>query len=154
MQKKLRTEIEKMNKEQLIDILEQMCNMKETENLLKLIVAPSMNDIKKLLAKFDAWTASYIQNSCNDRAREQMYQSAEMLYAVLKHADDRTSAYVIYRMHEILYNNDLRDYADGDDYYELVDDLLPDLAHILKRSPGLFSSDELEKYSAIVKLEE
>ncbi len=152
MQNNLKATIEKMSKEQLIDIFEQLCNNKETESHLKLIVAPSTSDIERALKKLDAWSTSYIQNSCNDRAREQMYQAAEPLYAALRYADDRTSAYIIFRMHEILHNNDLHNSAGGDDYYELVGELLSDLASILKRSPELFSKEEFEKYSGIVEL--
>lgn len=152
MQKSLKATIEKMSKEQLIDIFERMCNNKETEKRLKLIVAPSTSDIERALKKLDVWSTSYIQNSCNDRMREQMYQEAEPLYAALRYADDRTSAYMIFRMHEILHNNDLQNSAGGDDYYELVGHLLSDLASILKCSPELFSKEEFDKYTGIVEL--
>lgn len=81
-----------------------------------------------------------------------MMRCAQPLYAALKTADHKTSAYIIYGMHEAMDENGVLDF--GDDYDDLFGGLLGDLADILKCSPHLFTKEEFDKYSEIVDLED
>lgn len=153
MKKNLRAKIEAMDKAQLIDVIEQMCNVPETEKLLKLMLAPSQTDIDRALRKFSSMCDYYVSDSCSSRAGKAMYEAAEPLYAAYKYADVKLGAYIIYGMHEAMEENDLLDIG-GDDYYNIVGDLLGDLEDALKNSPQLFTKAEFVKYSGIVELDD
>lgn len=154
MKKNLKSKIETMSKEQLVEIIEQMCNVAETEKLLKLMLSPSKADIDRALRKFSAMCDFFVCNSCSSRGQKAMYNAAEPLCAAYKYADEKTRAYIIYGMHEAMEENDLLDVDGGDDYYSIIGDLLGNLEDILKRSPALFSSEEFKLYSSIVELDD
>lgn len=152
MKENLKSIINTMSKEQLVEIIEQMCNVPETERLLKLMLMPSEADIDRALRKFSAMCESYVCNSCSSRRQKAMYDAAEPLRAAYKYADERTCAYITYGMHEAMEEKDLL-YADGGyDYYNIIGDMLVYLEDILKQSPALFSSEEFKLYSSIVEL--
>lgn len=153
MKKNLKSKIEAMNKEKLVELIEQMCRSSEAEKLLKLIVSPSRADIDRALRKFYTRCEIYVGNSCNEKAYQAMYEAAEPLYVAYKYADEKMSAYITYGMHAAMEENDLLDSGNGD-YYELLGELLDDLEHILKRSPELFAEEEFKKYCRIVELDD
>lgn len=154
MKKNLKAKIDTMSKEQLVEIIEQMCNVPETEKLLKLMLSPSKADIDRALRKFSAMCDSYVCNSCSSRGQKAMYDAAEPLYAAYKYTDEKTSAYIIYGMHEAMEENEMLFMGGGEEYYDIVGDLLSDLEDILKRSPALFTPEEYKKYSSIVELDD
>lgn len=147
MQKRLKEKLEKLSREQLLDLLETLCGISEAQNMLKLMVSPSKRDIDRALDKFRDRCEIFICNSCNMRDYDRMCRALEPLYAAYKYADAKTSAYIIYGIHCALYDNNLLDQEYGD----IMADLLGDLESILKSSPEVFTEEERQTYLALVE---
>lgn len=62
MQKGLKEKLDKLSREQLLDLLETLCGISEAQNMLKLMVSPSKRDIDRTLDKFRDRCEIYITN--------------------------------------------------------------------------------------------
>lgn len=51
MQKNLKTKLEKLSREQLLELLEELCNSSDVQKAIKAMVSPSKNDIDRLVQK-------------------------------------------------------------------------------------------------------
>ncbi len=147
MRKGLKEKLEKLSREQLLDLLETLCGISEAQNILRLMVSPTKRDIDRALGKFRSRCEIYICNSCSMRDYDRMCAALEPLYAAYKYADAKTSAYIIYGIHSALYDNDILD----QEYSDIMADLLGDLESILKASPEVLSEDERQSYLALVQ---
>lgn len=147
MQKKLKNKLEKMEKDQLVEIVEELCNSKETERMLKLMLAPTKTDIDRVLQKVSKWAEVYIYNSCSYKDYDKMLAAMEPIYAAIKYADPKTSAYLIYEVYQIARENELFEIDSAD----FVIDLLDDLRSILARDGDLFSNEERNRYRGIAE---
>ena len=154
MNKNLKARINAMSKEQLIGLIEQMCAVADSEQLLRLMLTPTKASIDHALYRLSVRCEIYVGDSCNERDRRAMFKAAEPLYAAYQYADDKMGAYIIYGMHKAMDENDLIDSGGGEDYYAIVGELLGDLKSILEHSPELFSKEEFEAYSSIIELDE
>lgn len=76
-----------------------------------------------------------------------MMEAMEPVYAALKYADSRTSAYIISEVYQIARENELFEL----DSAEFMVDLLSDLRYILEKDANLFSTDEYRRYIGIVE---
>lgn len=76
-----------------------------------------------------------------------MMEAMEPVYAALKYADSRTSAYIISEVYQIARENELFEL----DSAEFMVDLLSDLRYILEKGTNLFSTDEYRRYIGIVE---
>lgn len=146
MQKGLKEKLEKLSREQLLDLLKTLCGISEAQNMLKLMASPSKRDIDRALGKFCARCEIYMCNSCNMRDYDRMCAALEPLYAAYKYADAKVSAYIIYGIHSALYDNDILE----QEYSDIMADLLGDLETILKASPDVFTEEDRQRYLNIV----
>lgn len=147
MQKKLKNKLEKMDNDQLLAIIEDLCSSKETERMLKLMLVPTPQDVDRALAKVSKWAEVYVCNSCSYKYYDKMLDAMEPIYAVLKYADPKTSAYIIFEVYQIARENDLFE-LDGADF---MVDLLGDLRSILERNGDLLSNEERKRYQEAVE---
>ena len=80
MQKNLKTKLEQMGKEQLLELLEELCNLPDVQKMIKAMVAPSKSDIDRLIQKLSWRCEIYMCNSCNENTR---YVSHTIYAAIL-----------------------------------------------------------------------
>jgi len=76
-----------------------------------------------------------------------MCVALEPLYAAYKYAEAKTSAYIIYGIHSVLYDNDILD----QEYSDIMADFLWDLETILKANRDVFTEEERQRYLAVVQ---
>ena len=146
MQNQLKRKLEHAEKEQLIEIIETFCSVKENEQLLKVLLLPSKSGIDGLIRKFSRCAETYVGTSCSNRAYDKMIASMEPLYAALKYADSRLSAYIIFEVYQAARDNDLFEF----DCTDFVYDLLEDLRYILENEGDQFSNEERIRYQRII----
>lgn len=146
-EKGLKEKLEKLSREQLLDLIETLCGISEAQSMLKLMVSPSKRDIDRALNKFSTRCEIYMCNSCNIRDYDRMCAALEPLYAAYKYADAKMSAYIIYGIHSALYDNDILE----QEYSDIMADLLWDLETTLKTSPDVFTEEERQRYLTIVQ---
>lgn len=147
MQKQLKCKLEKLEKEQLIEIIETFCNVKENEQLLKVMLIPSKSGVDGLVRNFSRCAATFIGTSCSNKAYDKMMDSMEPLYAVLKYADSRLAAYIIFEVYQAARDNDLFEFDCADFVYELLENL----RDILENEVDLFSNEERLRYQQIIE---
>lgn len=55
MKKEIKSKLEKLSTDELIDIIRKLCKIPEVEKALKLIVNPSKRDVERELSSFGRW---------------------------------------------------------------------------------------------------
>ena len=68
MKKDIKTKLEKLSKENLIDIISKLCEIPDVEKSLKLLVCPNKKDIERELSLFERWCNSVANNPCSEIA--------------------------------------------------------------------------------------
>lgn len=149
MQKQLKSKLEKIEKDQLIEIIETFCNVKENEQLLKVLLIPSKSGVDGLVRNFSRCAEAFIGTSCSNRAYDKMIAAMEPIYAALKNADSRLSAYIIFEIYQVARENDLFEFDCADFVYELLEDL----RYILDNEGDLFSNEERIRYQCVIEEE-
>ena len=145
MQKNLKTKLEQMGKEQLLELLEELCNLPDVQKMIKVMVAPSKSDIDRLIRKLFCRCEIYMCNSCNEKDYDRMCLALTPIYSVYRFADINMAAYIAWETYQVLSQNDI------EDYYELIGDMISDLRHNMRNHPDLFSNDERKRYAELVE---
>ena len=94
MQKNLKTKLEEMSKEQLLELLEELSNVPDVQKMIKAMVAPSKNGIDRLNQKLSDRCEIYMCNSCNEEDYDRMCLALTPIYGAYRFADTKTAAYI------------------------------------------------------------
>lgn len=111
MKKEIKSKLEKLSKEELIDIINKLCEIPDVEKSLKLLVDPTKKDIDKELNSFERWCNSVANNPCSERAENGLYTSASLLWRAIDSVDINTTARVLYQMHKLL--SEITEFSDA-----------------------------------------
>lgn len=102
MKKDIKTKLEKLSKENLINIISKLCEIPDVEKSLKLLVCPTKKDIERELSSFERLYNSVANNPCSERAENGLYTSASLLWKAFDSLDANDAAKILYEMHDLL----------------------------------------------------
>lgn len=142
MKKDINTKLEKLSKEELIDIINKLCVIPDVEKSLKLLLCPTKRDIDKELSSFERWCNSVANNPCSEKAENGLYTSASLLWRAVDSLDAKTAAGVLYEMHNL--TSDITEFSDA--AVDIDCSCCSDLEFLLKNNLGDFSEEEKNKY--------
>lgn len=142
MKKDINTKLEKLSKEELIDIINKLCVIPDVEKSLKLLLCPTKRDIDKELSSFERWCNSVANNPCSEKAENGLYTSASLLWRAVDSLDAKTAAGVLYEMHNL--TSDITEFSDA--AVDIDCSCCSDLEFLLKNNLGDFSEEEKDKY--------
>ena len=141
MQKNLKTKLERMSKEQLLELMEELCNLSDVQKMIKVMVAPSKSDIDRLIQKLSDRCEIYMCNSCNAKDYDRILLALTPIYGSYRFADTKTAAYITWKTYCVLLDNDI------EDYYELIGDMISDLRFSMRQHPDMFTNEEKLRYA-------
>lgn len=144
MQKALKAKLEKMTRDQLMELIEELCRTPDTQKLVNTIVAPKKTDVDRLVQKLAERCEIFMCNSCNANDYGRMEQALIPIISVYRFADMKTSAYITWKTYLAFYENDF------EDYYDLIGDMLSNLGSNLERYPETFTEAERIQYTGIL----
>lgn len=145
MQKNLKTKLEKMSREQLLALLEELCNSSDIQKMIKAMVSPGKNDIDRLVQKLSDRCEIFMGNSCNAKDYDRMLSALTPIYGAYRFADTKMAAYITWETYQVFYQNNI------EDYYELIGDMISDLCFIMRNHSDLFTDDERKRYAELVE---
>ena len=144
MNQTLKKKLEKMDREQLLRLFDDLCRADEVEKLLKLMLCPTKASIDRALKRFEN-SCYYLCDSFSARAFRTLEEAAEPLHASLKYADEKLFVYTVFQMHSVLDETGLLE----TDFYDMLTDYQADYTNILLEKRTLFSDQEYEMYKDI-----
>lgn len=142
MKKDINTKLEKLSKEELIDIINKLCVIPDVEKSLKLLLCPTKRDIDKELSSFERWCNSVANNPCSEKAENGLYTSASLLWRAIDSVDINAAARVLYQMHNLL--SEITDFSDA--AVDIDCSCCSDLAYLLENNADNFSKEEKDRY--------
>ena len=142
MKKDVETKLKYFSKEELIDIINKLCENHDVEKTLKLLVCPTKRDINRELNSFERWCDSVANNPCSERAETGLYTSASLLRKAIDSLDANDVAKILYEMHNLL--SDITEFSEV--AVDIDCDCCSDLEYLLENNPGEFSEKEKNKY--------
>lgn len=145
MKEDIKGNLENFSKEELIDIINKLCEIPDVEKSLKLLVCPTKRDINRELSSFERWCNSVANNPCSERAENGLYTSASLLWKAIDSLDINTAAKVLYEMHNLL--SDITEFSDV--AVDIDCSCCSDLEYLLKNNSDGFSKEEIDRYMYI-----
>ena len=142
MKKDIETKLEKLSKENLIDIISKLCEIPDVEKSLKLLVCPTKKDIDRELSSFERWCDSVANNPCSERAENGLYTSASLLRQAIDSLEVNDVAKILYEMHNLL--SDITEFSEA--AVDIDCDCCSDLEYLLENNPDEFSKEEKNRY--------
>lgn len=146
MKKDINTNLEKLSKEELIDIISKLCEIPDVGKSLKLLVCPTKRDIDRELSSFERWCNSVANNPCSERAENGLYTSASLLWRAVNSLDAKTAAEVLYEMHKLA--SDITEFSDA--AADIDCSCCSDLAYLLENNTDVFSKEDIDRYTYIL----
>lgn len=144
MQKNLKTKLDRMSREQLLELMEELCNSSDVQKMIKAMVSPSKNDIDRLVQKLADRCEIFMDNSCNAKDYDHMLSALVPIYGAYRFADIKMSAYIVWGTYQAFYQNDIENYS------ELIGDMISDLRLNMRNHPDVFTNDERKRYAELV----
>ncbi len=145
MKKDIKTKLEKLSKENLINIISKLCEIPDVEKSLKLLVCPTKKDIERELSSFERWCNSVANNPCSERAENGLYTSASLLWKAIDSLDANDVARILYEMHNLL--SDITEFSDA--AVDIDCRCCSDLEYLLENNSDSFSKEEKDRYMYI-----
>ena len=97
MQKHLKTKLEKLSRDQLLALLEELGNDPDVQKLIKAMVAPRKADIDRLVQQLSNRCEIYMCNSCNAKDYERILSALTPIYGAYRFADTKTAVYITWK---------------------------------------------------------
>ena len=141
MQKQLKTKLEKLSRDQLLELLEELGNDPDVQKLIKAMVAPRKADIDRLVQQLSNRCEIYMCNSCNAKDYDRMLSALTPIYGAYRFADTKIATYIAWKTYCVLLDNDI------EDYYELIGDMISDLRFSMRHHPDIFTNEEKLRYA-------
>ena len=141
MQKHLKTKLEKLSRDQLLELLEELGNDPDVQKLIKAMVAPRKADIDRLVQQLSNRCEIYMCNSCNAKEYDRILSALTPIYGAYRFADAKTAAYIAWKTYCVLLDYDI------EDYYELIGDMISDLRFSMRQHPDMFTNEEKLRYA-------
>lgn len=148
MKKDINTKLEKLSKEELIDIINKLCEIPDVEKSLKLLLCPTKRDVERELGSFERWCNSVANNPCSERAENGLYTSASLLWRAVDSLDVNDAAKILYEMHNLL--SDITEFSDA--AVDIDCSCCSDLYDLIRNQPNSFSEDDTKKYKYITDI--
>ena len=145
MKKDIETKLEKFSKEELVDVINKLCEIPDVEKSLKLLVCPTKRDIDRELSSFERWCNSVANNPCSERAENGLYTSASLLWRAICSLDANDVARILYEMHNLL--SDITEFSDA--AVDIDCSCCFDLEYLLENNSDSFSKEEKDRYMYI-----
>ena len=143
MQKNLKTKLENMSKEQLLALMDELCQLPDVRKMVKAMVSPNKNDIDRMIQNLTDCCERFMCNSCNAKDYDRMVAALAPIYGVYRFADIKLCAYITEETYSVLCDNGI------EDYYELIGDMISDLSVNMQQHPNEFTADERKRYAEI-----
>ena len=138
MRKDIKSELDKLSKEELVDIINKPCEILDVEKTLKLLVSPTKKDIDRELSSFERWCNSVSNNPCSERAENGLYTSASLLWKAIDSLDANDAAKILYEMHDLL--SDITEFSEA--AVDIDCNCCSDLEYLLKNNSNYFLEEE------------
>lgn len=148
MKKDIKSKLDKLSKEEIVDIINKLCEIPDVEKTLKLLVSPTKKDIDRELGSFERWCNSVANNPCSEKAENGLYTSAFLLWRAIDSVDVNTAARVLFEMYNL--TSGITDYSDV--AVDINCESCSCLNDLLKEYHGNFSKDEIDKYTYITDI--
>ena len=145
MQKNLKAKLEKLSREQLLELLEELGNVPDVQKMIKAMVAPSKGDINRLVQQLANRCEIYMCNSCNAKDYDWILLALIPIYGAYRFADAKTAAYITWKTYCVLLDNDI------EDYYELIGDMISGLRFSMREHPDMFTNEEKLRYAEFIE---
>ena len=148
MDNELKIKIKSLSKDELVDLIDNLCRDDEIEKSVKLTISPSERDIDRLLSSFGRWCNSFGNGSHSDRTYNNLYSISSLLLKASEKIGAKKSAevsYIIYRECE-----DLSEYYD-DAIFDIMYSARERLSSILDSKKDDFTAEEISKYSYAIE---
>ena len=142
MRKDIKSELEKLSKEELVDIINKLCEIPDVEKSLKLLVCPTYKDIDRELSSFGRWCNSVANNPCSERVENGLYTSASLLWKAIDSLVINDAARVLYEMHNLL--SDITEFSEA--AVDIDCNCCSDLEYLLKNNSNYFLEEEKNRY--------
>ena len=97
MQKHLKTKLEKLSRDQLLALLEELGNDPDVQKLIKAMVAPRKADIDRLVQQLSNRCEIYMCNSCNAKDYDRILSALTPIYGAYRFADTKTAVYITWK---------------------------------------------------------
>ena len=97
MQKHLKTKLEKLSRDQLLELLEELGNDPDVQKLIKAMVAPRKADIDRLVQQLSNRCEIYMCNSCNAKDYDRILSALTPIYGAYRFADTKTAVYITWK---------------------------------------------------------
>ena len=145
MQKNLNAKLEKLSREQLLELLKELSNVPDVQKMIKAMVAPSKGDIDRLVQQLSNRCEIYMCNSCNAKDYDRILSALAPIYGAYRFADTKTAAYITWKTYCVLLDNDI------EDHYELIGDMISDLRFSMRQHSDMFTNDEKLRYAEFIE---
>ena len=145
MQKNLKAKLEKLSRDQLLELLEELGNVPDVQKMIKAMVAPSKGDIDRLVQRLDNRCEIYMCNSCNAKDYDRILLALTPIYGAYRFADTKTAAYITWKTYGVLLDDDI------EGYYELIGDMISDLKFNMRQYFDMFSNEEKLRYAEFIE---
>ena len=145
MKKDIKSKLDKLSKEELVDIINKLCEIPDVEKTLKLLISPTKKDIDRELSSFERWCNSVANNPCSERAENGLYTSASLLWKAIDSLDANDAAKILYEMHNLL--SDITEFSDA--AVDIDCSCCSDLEYLLENNSDSFSKEEKDRYMYI-----
>ncbi|MBR6646603.1 MAG: hypothetical protein IKL09_03715 [Clostridia bacterium] len=142
MKKDIETKLTKFSKEELVDIINKLCEIPDVEKSLILLVCPTKRDIDRELSSLERWCNSVANNPYSERAENGLYTSASLLWKAIDSLDANDAAKILYEMHDLLSN--ITEFSDAAVDIDCI--CCSDLKFLLENNSGEFSEEEKDRY--------
>ena len=142
MKKDVKLKLDTLSKEDLVDIINKLCEIPDVEKSLKLLICPTKRDIERELSSFERLCNSVANNPCSERAETGLYTSASLLWRAIDSLDVNNAAKILYEMHDLL--SDITEFSDA--AVDIDCGCCSDLEFLLKNNLGDFSKEEKDRY--------
>lgn len=145
MQKNLKLKLEKLSRDQLLVLLEELSNVPDVQKMIKAMVVPSKSDIDRLIRQLSNRCEIYMCNSCNAKDYDRMLLALVPIYGAYRFADTKTGAYITWKTYGALLDNDI------EECYELIGDMISDLRFSMREDPDMFTNEEKFRYAEFIE---
>lgn len=148
MNNELKRKIESLSKEELINLITNLCQDDEISKTVKMIIEPTERDVDRLLSSFGRWCNSFGNGSRTERTYNNLYGISSLLLKASEKIGAKKSAEVSYTICREC--EDLSEYYD-DAIFDIMYNALGRLSDILKTRRNEFTAEESRKYSYVIE---
>jgi hypothetical protein len=145
MTDEIQKKLSQMSKEDLIEIINRLCNNKTYVQKLSLLIAPTQKDLERAISQFNLCCDRCYCNSESESAFNALYEKADVLLLVADRTNVKMKAQIYHEIIRSIHSYQLYEYCDDEivDYYYCAKD---GIKKLIKEHRDEFSDALLKKY--------